>query len=151
MRAQAIDRKVERVSVTTKTRLTPKQRLTRGLTYTAVGPLDITRGTLGLSLQGAHSATGNVRRRLQKTRLTAQLGDAQDTIAQELAAAQQVIANLPQAFADARKPKRRRLPWLIATGVLGLAAGAVVFSIVRRSMQPEPSPRPPSVEVDPKP
>ncbi|WP_353612221.1 cell wall synthesis protein CwsA [Mycobacterium sp. M26] len=39
-------------------------------------------------------------------------------------------------------------------GGLGLATvvgGAVAFSIVRRSMQPEPSALPPSVEVAPKP
>ena len=35
------------------TRLTPQQRLSRGLTYTAVGPVDVTRGIVGL---GAHSA-----------------------------------------------------------------------------------------------
>jgi pyruvate/2-oxoglutarate dehydrogenase complex dihydrolipoamide acyltransferase (E2) component len=32
-----------------------------------------------------------------------------------------------------------------------LAVGAVSFSILRRSMQPEPSPLPPSVEVTPAP
>jgi hypothetical protein len=139
------------VSVTTRTRLTPRQRLTRGLTNSAVAPLDITRGTLGLSFQGAHSAVSSLRRRLEESRLAKELEDAQDSIAQELASAQEVIANLPQAFAEARKPKRRKLPWVIAAGVLGLAAGGVAFAIVRRSMQPEPSPRPPSVDIDPKP
>jgi len=32
-----------------------------------------------------------------------------------------------------------------------LGVGAVAFSIVRRSTQPDPSPLPPSVEVSPKP
>jgi hypothetical protein len=36
-------------------------------------------------------------------------------------------------------------------GVLMLAGGAVAFSIIRRSSRPEPSPRPPSVDVEPKP
>lgn len=140
------------MSSETETRLTPGERLTRGLKYTAVGPVDVTRGTVGLSWQGAHSAAGSVRRRLEKSRLAKELGDAQDSIAQELAAAQEVLANLPQAIADARKPKRRPRPLVLAAaGVVVLGVGAVAFSIVRRSMQPEPSPRPPSVEVTPKP
>jgi hypothetical protein len=35
--------------------------------------------------------------------------------------------------------------------VVALAGGAAAFSIIRRSSQPEPSPRPPSVEVAPRP
>jgi len=37
-----------------------------------------------------------------------------------------------------------------ALGVVALAGGAVAFSIIRRSTQPEPSTLPPSVEVSPK-
>ncbi len=133
-------------------RLSPGQRLTRGLKYTAVGPVDVTRGTVGLSWQGAHSAAGSIRERLEKSRLARELGDAQETIAQELAAAQEVLANLPQAIADARKPKRRPRPLVLAAaGTVVIAVGAVAFSVVRRSRQPEPSPRPPSVEITPKP
>jgi hypothetical protein len=140
------------MSSKTDARLTPSQRLSRGLKYSAVGPVDVTRGTVGLSWHGAQSAAGSLRRRLEKSRLTKELGDAQDTIAQELAAAQEVLANLPQVIADARKPKRRRRPLvMVAAGALLLAGGAVAFSIVRRSMQPEPSPLPPSVDVAPKP
>ena len=128
----------------TDVRLTPSQRLGRGLKYSAVGPVDVTRGTVGLSLQAAQSAAGRIRRRLDKSRLAKEFGDAQDTIAQELAAVQGVVAMLPQVIADARKPKHRRRP-------LVLAGGAVAFTIVRRSMQPEPSPLPPSVDVAPKP
>jgi sarcosine oxidase subunit alpha len=40
---------------------------------------------------------------------------------------------------------------LAAAGVAVIAVGGVAFSIIRRSMQPDPSPRPPSVEVTPKP
>jgi Cell wall synthesis protein CwsA len=131
----------------TDARLTPGQRFTRGLKYTAVGPVDVTRGTVGLSWQGAHSAASGIRQRLEKSRLAKELGDAQDTLAQELAAAQEVLANLPQAIADARKPKRRPRPLVLAAaGVAMIAVGAVTFSIIRRSMQPEPSPRPPSVD-----
>jgi cell wall synthesis protein CwsA len=140
------------MSSKTDARLTPSQRLTRGLKYSAVGPVDVTRGTVGLSWQGASSAAGRVRRSFDKSRLAQELGDAQDTIAQELVAAQAVLANLPQVIADARKPKRRRRPLMLAAlGAVVLAGGAVAFSIIRRSSQPEPSPRPPSVDVNPKP
>ncbi len=140
------------MSSKTDARLSPGQRLSRGLHYTAVGPVDVTRGTVGLSWQGAHSAATSLRQRLEKSRLAKEFEDAQDTIAHELAAAQEVLANLPQVIADARKPKRRPRPVVLAAaGVAMIAVGAVVFSIIRRSMQPEPSPRPPSVEVTPKP
>jgi hypothetical protein len=140
------------MSPKTDVRLTPSQRLGRGLKYSAVGPVDVTRGTVGLSLQGAQSAADRVRRSLEKSRLAKEIGDAQDTIAAELAAAQEVIASLPAVIADARKPRRKRRPLLIiAVGAAVLAGGAVAFSIVRRSMQPEPSPLPPSVDVTPKP
>jgi Cell wall synthesis protein CwsA len=140
------------MSVETDVRLTPGQRLSRGLKYTAVGPVDVTRGTVGLSWQGAQSAASSVRQRLEKSRLAKELEEAQATIAHEIAAAQEVLANLPQAIADARKSKRRPRPLVLAAaGVALIAVGGVAFSIVRRSMQPEPSPRPPSVEVTPKP
>lgn len=142
------------MSSKTVVRLPPGQRLGRGLKYSAVGPVDVTRGTVGLGVQGALSAAGSLRRRIDKGRLAKEFGDAQESIAQELAAAQEVLSSLPQVIADARKPRRRRRrrPLLLAAvGVAVLAGGAVAFSIVRRSMQPEPSPLPPSVEVAPKP
>src|SRR6478609_5914726 len=106
------DHAAKEVDMSSKTdvRLTPSQRLSRGLKYSAVGPVDVTRGTVGLSWQGARSAAGGVRRRIDKSRLAKEFGDAQDAIAQEFATAQEVIANLPQVIADARKPKRRRRP-----------------------------------------
>lgn len=140
------------MSQKTDPRLTPGQRLTRGLKFTAVGPVDVTRGTVGLSWHGAQSAGDSIRRRLDKSRLAKELGDAQESIAAELAAAQEVLASLPQVIADARKPKHSRRPLVLAAiGVVVLAGGAVAFTIVRRSMQPEPSPLPPSVDVAPKP
>ena len=140
------------MSSKTDVRLTPGQRLGRGLKYSAVGPVDVTRGTVGLGVAGARSAADGIRRRIDKSRLAQELGGAQETLAHELAAAQEVLSNLPQVIADARKPKRRRRPLVFAAvGIVVLAGGAVAFSIVRRSMQPEPSPLPPSVEVTPKP
>jgi hypothetical protein len=140
------------MSSKTDVRLTPGQRLSRGLKYSAVAPVDVTRGTVGLSWQGARSAAGSVRRRIDKSRLAKEFGDAQDAITQEFAAAQEVLANLPQVIADARKPKRRRRPFLLAAvAAVVLAGGAVAFTIVRRSMQPEPSSLAPTVDVVPKP
>ncbi len=140
------------MSSKTDARLTPGQRLSRGLRYTAVGPIDVTRGTVGLTWEGAHSAAGSLRQRLERSRLAKELEDAQQTITREIAAAQEALANLPQVIADARKPKRRPGPLVLAAAGIGVVAvGAVAFTIIRRSMQPDPSPRPPSVEVTPRP
>ena len=106
------------MSTSTATPLTPAQRLGRGLRYTVVGPVDITRGTVGL---GASSAAAGV------SWLNARLRPA------------------PPA-----PPKRRPLLYVVI-GATVLAVGAVTFSIVRRSMRPEPSTLPPSVEITPKP
>ena len=136
------------------TRLTAGERLTRGLKYTAVGPVDVTRGALGLGVHSAQSSAAWVGDRYRRARVSRNLAEAQRTIAAELAAAQEVVAHLPQALHDARRPHRRRRPWILAgIGAVALAGGAVAFSIIRRSSKPkpEPSPRPPSVEVAPKP
>ena len=39
------------MTASTETRLSPGQRLVRGVARTAAGPIDITRGTLGLCAQ----------------------------------------------------------------------------------------------------
>ena len=91
--------------------MTPRQRLTRGLQYTAVGPVDITRGTVGLA------CTARPPRAAAFVSSTARAGSprsgsaAQETLARELAAAQEVVANLPQALQDARRPKHPRRRW----------------------------------------
>jgi hypothetical protein len=144
------------MSSKTAVRLTPGERLARGLKYSAVGPVDVTRGALGLGLNSAQSSATWVGNRYRKGKAARQLSQdlaaAQETIAAELAAAQEVVSHLPRALKDARRPKRRRRPLIVAAiGVVALAGGAVAFSIIRRSSQPEPSPRPPSVEVQPKP
>ena len=139
----------------TEIRLTPGQRLSRGLKYSAVGPVDVTRGALGLSLDGAQSSAAWIGDKYRRSRLKGQLSQelaaAQDTIAQELAAAQEVVSNLPQALQKARTRRRRRPLVLAALGVAVLAGGAVAFSILRRPPKEEPPTLPPSVEVSPKP
>jgi hypothetical protein len=138
-------------------RLTPRERFTRGLAYSALGPVDVTRGVVGLGAHSAQSTASGLRRRYREGRLAREIGAAQETLAQELAAAQEVVANLPQALQEARSSQRRRIkrPVLIAGAVVVvLAGGAAAFSIVRRSVhrgRPEPSPRPPSVDVQPRP
>jgi Cell wall synthesis protein CwsA len=134
-------------------RLTPRQRLTRGLTYTAVGPVDVTRGVAGLGLHSAQAGASNLRQRYREGRLARELAAAQETIAEELATAQEVVTGLPQALQEAQRSQRRsKRPWVIAAlAVVALAGGAVAFSVVRRSSRPEPSPRPPSVDVQPRP
>src|SRR3712207_5529500 len=68
-------RKRYAMSSKTDVRLTPGQRLARGLKYTAVGPVDVTRGAVGLSVHGAQSAAGRMRRSIDKSRLAAELGE----------------------------------------------------------------------------
>ncbi len=150
------------MSAKTESRLTPRQRLARGLTYSAVGPVEVTRGAVGLGVQSAQSTASELRRRYQEGR--AARAAAREALGLgvppacggELAAAQEVVAGLPQALQDAHRSRRRsKRPWLIAgAAVTVLAGGAVAFSIVRRSMRSEreeQSPRPPSVDVQPRP
>ena len=136
-----------------ESQLTPRERLTRGLTYSAVGPLDVTRGVVGLGVHSAQTTASELRRRYREGQLARDIAAAQETIAQELAAAQEVVANLPQSLQQARRSQRRNKRPLVIAGVVVavLAGGAIAFSIVRRSSRPEPSPRPPSVDVQPRP
>jgi hypothetical protein len=144
------------MSAKTGSRPTPRERLARGLTYSAVGPVDVTRGVVGLGVHSAQSGASELRRRYREGRMAREIAAAQETLAQELAAAQEVVSGLPQALQDARRAQRRsKRPWVIAgAAVVVLAGGAVAFSIVRRSIRSEseePSPRPPSVDVQPRP
>ncbi len=103
-------------------------RLGRGLKYSVVGPLLILRGVLGL---GVGSTVGTARWVGRRCRSGEDAG--------ELAVVVQTGA-------------KRRRPLLIAGATVAvLALGGITFSIVRRSMQPEPSPLPPSVDVTPQP
>ncbi len=143
------------MSARNDTRLTPRQRLSRGLTNTAVGPVDVTRGLVALGAHSAQSGASNLRRRYREGRLARDLQNAQETLAQELAATQDVVTGLPQALQEARRSRRHgKRPFVLAgVAAVVLAGGAAAFSIVRRrrSSREEPSPRPPSVDVEPRP
>ncbi|TFV56379.1 cell wall synthesis protein CwsA [Mycobacterium sp. PS03-16] len=137
---------------TLEARMTPQQRLARGLRYSALGPVDVTRGAVGVGAQSAAATAASLRRRYRSGQLRKELAAAQGALAGQLAIAQEVVTGLPQALQEARQPKRRRRALvLLGVGAGVLAVGAVTFSIVRRSTQPEPSPLPPSVEVTPRP
>jgi hypothetical protein len=143
-------------SSTSVARLTPSARLARGLKYSTVGPVDVTRGAVGVALNSTRSSVGWVTNRYRRDRLKSQLtkdlAAAQEVIANELAAAQEAVTSLPDALKKARRTKRRPKPAVvIGVGVAVLAVGAVSFSIIRRSTQPEPSPLPPSVDATPRP
>ncbi|KUI31563.1 cell wall synthesis protein CwsA [Mycobacterium sp. IS-1742] len=132
--------------------LTPRQRLAQGLRYTAVGPVDVTRGVLGMGADSAQATAAELRRRYRNGQLRRELAAAQSTLVAELAAVQEAVSGLPEALTGARARTRRRKRLLaLGIGAGVLAVGAVTFSILRRSMKPEPSPLPPSVEVTPKP
>lgn len=134
------------MSSKTRVRLTPSQRLSRGLKYSTVGPVDVTRGAVGIGVNSVRSSASWVGQKYRSSEVAQQLKD-------ELAAAQEAVVNLPETLENLRAPKRRRRPRLlvVVVGVAVLAGGAAAFSIARRSTQPEPSPLPPSVEVAPKP
>ncbi|HLR98376.1 cell wall synthesis protein CwsA [Mycolicibacillus parakoreensis] len=136
--------------------LTARQRLARGLTYTAVGPVDVTRGVVGLGVHTARRGAAGLRRRYRDGQLAREVGAAGDTLADEFAAAQQVVAGLPQALREARREQQRRSrrPWLIAgVAAAAVAGGVTAVVLIRRSAHrdDEASPRPPSVEVQPRP
>src|SRR6201994_1304880 len=100
-------------------RLTPRERLSRGLTYTAVGPVDVTRGIVGLGAHSAQAGASSLRRRYQEGRLARDLQTAQETLAQELAAAQEVVSGLPQALQQARRSQRGgKPPWVVGGGAV---------------------------------
>lgn len=143
------------MSSKTEIALTPRQRLARGLTYTAVGPVDVTRGVVGLGIHTAAAGAGSVRRRYREGRLAREISAAQETLADEFAAAQQVVAGLPQALREARRTERRsRRPWVIAAAAAAMVVGGVAgIVVIRRTTRDreQPSPRPPSVEVQPRP
>jgi cell wall synthesis protein CwsA len=132
------------MSTATDIRLTPRQRLGRGLAHTASGPVDVTRAAIGLTAQSVGATARSLRRRYHASRLRT-----------ELEAAVEAVSELPQTLVEATTPdKNRRVRRLVIFGAAGaavLAGGAVLFSRVRRARQPEPATLPPSVAVAPRP
>ncbi|HET9875003.1 MAG TPA: cell wall synthesis protein CwsA [Mycobacterium sp.] len=51
---------------TSRRRLTPQQRLARGLTHTATGPVDVSRGAVGIGVQSARRGAVQLRRTSRK-------------------------------------------------------------------------------------
>jgi hypothetical protein len=142
------------MTVSTQTPLTPAKRLAQGLARTAAGPVDIARGSAGLGAQAVTAAVSGLRRRYQEGRLRSELEAAQEAVTRDLAAAGEVLADLPEAFREARANRRHsRRPWLIAgaVGATLVVGGAAFAAVRRRTSRPEPSTLPPSVQVDPKP
>jgi hypothetical protein len=134
-------------SKTSTVRMTSGERFARGLKHSASGPVDITRGALGIGLTSAKSSAAWLGSHYRHSARV-----AQETLATELAAGREVVANLPETLQNVRRSRRRPRPLLLVlAGAAVLGVGAVTFSIVRRSTQPDPSLRPPSVEVTPKP
>lgn len=138
--------------LSTQNHLTHRERLTRGLAHTAGGPVDVARGAVGLSGAAVQRGAVELRRRYRESRLADHVADAADVAARELVAAGEAVAGLPEVLAYG-EPKRHRIrrSWVIA-GVAGAAllAGGVVV-LIRRSDRPEESsPRPPSVDAQPK-
>ena len=134
-------------SKTSAVRMTSGERFARGLKHSTSGPVDITRGALGIGLTSAKSSAAWLGSHYRHSARV-----AQETLATELAAGREVVANLPETLQNVRRSRRRPRPLLLAlAGAAVLGVGAVTFSIVRRSTQPDPSLRPPSVEVTPKP
>ncbi len=79
-------------------KLTSRERLNRGLHYTAVGPVDITRGgVVGITAHSAESAAGAIKRRARDAR------EMREELTKEAEAVKQVVAELPQLLEEARK------------------------------------------------
>ncbi|MEU0497168.1 cell wall synthesis protein CwsA [Mycobacterium sp. NPDC006124] len=141
---------------TSAVRLTPAARIARGLKYSTVGPVDVTRGAVGVALNSTRSSVAWAADRYRRDRLKGQLAKdlaaAQEAIAGEFAVAQDAVTGLPDTIRSVRRGRRRPRPVvLLGAGLAVLAVGAVSFSIIRRSTQPDPSPLPPSIDNTPRP
>ena len=55
------------------TRLTPAERIARGLKYSTVGPVDVTRGAVGVGFNSARSSAAWVGNRYFRGRIKSQL------------------------------------------------------------------------------
>ena len=135
-------------------RLTPRERLSRGLQYTAVGPVDVTRGLVGLGAHSAQAGASSLRRRYHEGQLARDIQHAQEALVQELAAAQEVVTGLPEALAAGPSLTPAQAA---AVGARRSRRGGARGRRVRRSRSSaarssaEPSALPPSVDVENRP
>lgn len=105
------------MTANTDARLAPSQRLSRGLKYTAVGPVDITRGVIGIGARTVQATASELHKRYESGKLRRQFAAA----AQAVAALPEIVqAEIAQETAPA---KRRRRPLLIAAVAAAVLAG----------------------------
>ncbi|HEU0191506.1 MAG TPA: cell wall synthesis protein CwsA [Mycobacterium sp.] len=120
----------------TETKLTPGRRLTRGLTHTATGPVDVTRGVVGLGVNSAVTGAAHLYKRYRESRLAREVAAAPDLLEQGLASAQEALVGIPEALQQVRESGRAR-GWrpglMVGVGAAVLTAGAAAFVIIRQS------------------
>src|SRR3954454_12449052 len=95
-------------SKTSTVRLTPSERFARGLKYSTVGPVDVTRGAVGLGVKSVHSSASWLGGRCRSGKLPRDSAAVQESTVTGLAAAQELVYTLPQALQEARRSTRRR-------------------------------------------
>lgn len=137
-----------------KTKSDPRKQLNRGLDHASVGTGDITRGVVALTSDAARTGFENLRRRYEDGELAQQLSDAPENLAKEWAAAQDVMASLPQALQDARNAQYRRgSRWKkVAVAAVLVGGTAAVVSLTRGSSgSDQPAPQPPNANAQPRP
>ncbi len=141
------------MSETADNPLTHRQRLTRGLAYSAIGPVYVARGIVGLGVRSAQLTGSECRRRYQEAQLARKIAAAQHAMTGDLAVAQDSVIGLPQVIKDAsRSAGCSRRPWVIV-GITAavLAGGAVAFHFIRGKSRPELTTESMSVEVQQRP
>ena len=134
-------------SKTVTDRLTPEQRFARGLKYSAAGPVDVTRGAVGLGLSSAQSSASWLGSHYRAER-ERRAGGSRHGIGRRSRGRRRP----PRGVREGAAIKARPRPLVLAlAGAAVLGVGAVTFSIVRRSTQPDPSPRAARASRSPRP
>ena len=134
----------------------PGERIARGLKYSTVGPIDVTRGALGVGVNSTQSSASWVANRYRRGRIKSQLR-------KDLAAAQERHRQRARRRPGGRHqhsagaaggPESRRRPRplvLVGVGVAGPRRRRGVVLDHQAFDAADPSPLPPSVDVPPKP
>ena len=105
-------------------RLAPAQRLTRGLRNTVAGPVDITRGTIGLVAQTVAAAFGGLREQCRKSK-------ARRELRTELAAAKELVGRELADVKDAVQVAVQTLPPTLLAAGTEVPKGSTVDLILR--------------------